>query len=374
MNNQHDAPHSGFKAGDRVRWYQPPLCEGTVLKNNGGLCKVQWDTGEVRRDTPDKLRHSDRPKDAADRLSVSLAARLLPDAGQCTDAMANAMARLDGYDRDPDMPGLQRWKDYWDAAVTAAPTPPAPSGLVDDGLPCEVMVAPSTRFGQGVAISTVLAAIERRRDRPTHQRMFPEWNVAKMAEIASQPTADDLGTLTGNTRPFPNAPLDHDASSTMSQPRSSTSTAAEPVATKNGSDGLSTFERWHIEKLVREWMTGSGFVPAVKPHLIDGLVHSLRLRLDRADDATLSGQQGGADEAPQSAAIVADIVNFPGALRVSGVARISPNKLEVEFGRAVTDDQFINFWLAIKSITVASVRPKGWEPSDKSDAEKWEPA
>ena len=38
---------------------------------------------------------------------------------QCSDEMAHAMSRLDGYDRDPDMPGLQRWKDYWDAAIEA---------------------------------------------------------------------------------------------------------------------------------------------------------------------------------------------------------------------------------------------------------------
>ncbi len=44
-----------LQIGDRVRWYHPPLCEGTVLKNNGGMVKVQWDTGEVRRDAPEKL-------------------------------------------------------------------------------------------------------------------------------------------------------------------------------------------------------------------------------------------------------------------------------------------------------------------------------
>ena len=45
-----------FSAGDRVFWYHPPYLEGTILKNNGGMCKVQWDTGEVRRDAPEKLR------------------------------------------------------------------------------------------------------------------------------------------------------------------------------------------------------------------------------------------------------------------------------------------------------------------------------
>ena len=51
-----DAAATSFTAGDRVRWYNPPLCMGTVIKNNGGRCKVQWDTGEVRRDDPDNLR------------------------------------------------------------------------------------------------------------------------------------------------------------------------------------------------------------------------------------------------------------------------------------------------------------------------------
>lgn len=45
-----------FAAGDRVRWYNPPLCMGTVLKHSGSRCKVQWDTGEMRRDEPGKLR------------------------------------------------------------------------------------------------------------------------------------------------------------------------------------------------------------------------------------------------------------------------------------------------------------------------------
>lgn len=48
--------------------------------------------------------------------------RMFPDVGCCTDEMAHAMSRLDGYDHDRDMPTLQRWKDYWDAAVMAAPT------------------------------------------------------------------------------------------------------------------------------------------------------------------------------------------------------------------------------------------------------------
>lgn len=47
--------------------------------------------------------------------------RMLPDIGCCTDEMAHAMSRLDGFDRDRDMPTLQRWKDYWDAAVAEAP-------------------------------------------------------------------------------------------------------------------------------------------------------------------------------------------------------------------------------------------------------------
>lgn len=34
-----------------------------------------------------------------------------------TDSMAHAMSRLDGWDRDRDMPTLQYWKDYWDAAL-----------------------------------------------------------------------------------------------------------------------------------------------------------------------------------------------------------------------------------------------------------------
>ena len=38
---------------------------------------------------------------------------------ECTDEMAHAMARLDGWDGDRDMPGLRRWKDYWDAAIAA---------------------------------------------------------------------------------------------------------------------------------------------------------------------------------------------------------------------------------------------------------------
>lgn len=47
--------------------------------------------------------------------------RALPEVGECTDEMAHAMSRLDGYDHDRDMPTLQRWKDYWDAAAMAAP-------------------------------------------------------------------------------------------------------------------------------------------------------------------------------------------------------------------------------------------------------------
>ena len=35
--------------------------------------------------------------------------RMLPNVGHCTDEMAHAMSRLDGYDRDRDMPTLQRW-------------------------------------------------------------------------------------------------------------------------------------------------------------------------------------------------------------------------------------------------------------------------
>jgi hypothetical protein len=38
---------------------------------------------------------------------------------ECSTEMAHAMSRLDGWDRDRDMPGLQKWTDYWDAAVAA---------------------------------------------------------------------------------------------------------------------------------------------------------------------------------------------------------------------------------------------------------------
>lgn len=48
----------------------------------------------------------------------------VPGIGQGTDEMAHAMSRLDGYDRDRDMPTLQRWLDYWDAALAAAPRTP----------------------------------------------------------------------------------------------------------------------------------------------------------------------------------------------------------------------------------------------------------
>lgn len=52
-----------------------------------------------------------RMADEIERLSVP---------AECTDDMAHAMSRLDGYDRDRDMPSLQRWKDYWDAAMAEA--------------------------------------------------------------------------------------------------------------------------------------------------------------------------------------------------------------------------------------------------------------
>ncbi len=60
-----EAPMSvELAAGDRVRWCNPPICEGTVLKNNGGIVKVQWDTGEVRRDEPGKLILVPKPRPA----------------------------------------------------------------------------------------------------------------------------------------------------------------------------------------------------------------------------------------------------------------------------------------------------------------------
>lgn len=55
-----------------------------------------------------------------ERATVAEARMPLPGVGECTDEMAHAMSRLDGYDHDRDMPTLQRWKDYWDAAVMAA--------------------------------------------------------------------------------------------------------------------------------------------------------------------------------------------------------------------------------------------------------------
>lgn len=42
---------------------------------------------------------------------------------ECSTEMAHAMSRLDGWDRDRDMPGLQKWIDYWDAAVAAKDEP-----------------------------------------------------------------------------------------------------------------------------------------------------------------------------------------------------------------------------------------------------------
>lgn len=94
----------------------------------------------------------------------------------------------------------------------------------------------------------------------------------------------------------------------------------------------------------------------------------------RRCELALSDQQIDTSQDRVRSNVVADIVTFPGNLRVSGVARISPNKLEVEFNRSVTDDQLINFWLAVKNVTMASARPEGWEPSDKSDFAQWEPA
>ncbi len=69
--NQPTSPEAApFAPGDRVRWHNPPRMEGTVLKNNGGQCKVQWDTGEVRRDDPDNLRHADPAPEAAPAAEV----------------------------------------------------------------------------------------------------------------------------------------------------------------------------------------------------------------------------------------------------------------------------------------------------------------
>lgn len=66
---------------------------------------AEWDT--YGREVFDLVQ---RMADEIERLSVP---------AECTDEMAHAMSRLDGYDRDRDMPGLQQWKDYWDAAVAA---------------------------------------------------------------------------------------------------------------------------------------------------------------------------------------------------------------------------------------------------------------
>jgi hypothetical protein len=88
---------------------------------------TEWDA--YGRDVFDLVH---RMADEIERLSAPL---------ECTDEMARAMSRLDGYDHDRDMPGLQRWKDYWDAALEAqrersydnAPTDPHHGGKIWDG-------------------------------------------------------------------------------------------------------------------------------------------------------------------------------------------------------------------------------------------------
>lgn len=51
--------------------------------------------------------------------------------------------------------GCQAWKLYDEMKKAMA--------ALDQALPCEVTVAPATRFGKGVKVGTVMACLERRR-------------------------------------------------------------------------------------------------------------------------------------------------------------------------------------------------------------------
>lgn len=74
------------------------------------------------------------------------------------DLIADALTEFYGErcpDFEPNCVGCQAWKHYDESTKAAA--------AIDQDLPCEVTVAPATRFGKGVKVGTVLAALDLRR-------------------------------------------------------------------------------------------------------------------------------------------------------------------------------------------------------------------